>query len=145
MTDFGWRASSRPLDAAAARRSVLAQHVRIRDLLERARGIADAALDGRALAPDAVASAIGDVRTTMEAHLTFEEGVLLPILKADPAGPARAERLTTEHRHQRAMLAMLHDEARTAPWVPTLAAKLVFLTDWLLADMVEEEAALTPI
>jgi iron-sulfur cluster repair protein YtfE (RIC family) len=129
MTDIGWRAPHRRVDADGARRAILAQHVRIRELLDRARHV--------------VASAIGDVRMTMEAHLAFEENVLLPILNDDlPLGPQRAENLAAEHRHQREMLATLHQEARTAPWVATLAAKLMFLTDWLLADMTHEEADL---
>jgi hypothetical protein len=143
MGDIGWRPAHRRVDAETARRSILAQHERIRDLLERARLTGEAALDGAAGNEGAVASAVGDIRTTMEAHLAFEESVLLPILGQDPTlGTQRAARLVDEHRHQRAMLTALHDEARAAPWVATLAAKLVFLTDWLLADMSEEESSL---
>jgi hypothetical protein len=143
MTNLGWRSSGGRLDADGARRAILAQHVRIRDLLDRARQVADGALDGRAHSQDAVASAIGDLRMTMDAHLAFEEHVLLPILNDDlPLVPQRAQNLAAEHRHQREMLAMLHEEARTAPWVATLAAKLMFLTDWLLADMTHEETDL---
>jgi hypothetical protein len=141
--DIGWVAPERRLDAGTARESILGQHRRIRTLLERARVVAEAALDGAPPSPDAVASAIGDIRTTMEVHLTFEEKTLLPILRDDPPlGPARADRLLDEHRRQRETLATLHREACRAPDGPMLAAKLAFLTSWLLADMNEEERSL---
>ena len=116
------------------------QHQRIRVLLEHGRVVAEAALDGKAF-DDAVASAVGDIRST-EIHLSFEETVLLPLLRDDlPIGPQRADRLLDEHARQRASLAALHDEARAHPELPMLAAKLAFLTEWLLADMAEEEHA----
>ncbi len=143
MIDLGWSAPTRRLDAGTARDAILAQHERIRSLLERSRLVAEAALDGNAPSPDAVASSIGDIRTIMEVHLAFEEKSLLPILRDDlPVGPQRAERLLDEHRRQRATLATLHSEACAFPELPMLAAKLAFLTEWLLADMGEEERAL---
>ena len=143
MIDLGWSAPTKRLDAGTAREAILAQHGRIRALLGRAHAVAEAALDGAPPAPDAVASAIGDIRTIMEVHLAFEEKSLLPILRDDPPlGPARAERLLDEHRRQRATLATLHVEACAFPDFPLLAAKLAFLTEWLLADMNEEEKSL---
>jgi hypothetical protein len=140
---IGWSAPERRVDAGTARRGILSQHEQIRTLLERARGVAEAALDGLPLIAGAVASAIGDIRSTMEVHLTFEERVLLPLLRDDlPVGPERAERLLDEHRRQRDVLATLHVEARAHPDLPMLAAKLAFLTTWLLADMAEEERCL---
>jgi Hemerythrin HHE cation binding domain len=143
MNELGWSAPTRRVDAGSARRGILWQHEHIRGLLERARAIAEAALDGEVLSPDAVASAIGDIRSTMEVHLTFEESVLLPILRDDlPVGPQRADLLLDEHTRQRGVLAGLHNEACAHPELPTLAAKLAFLTTWLLADMEEEERCL---
>jgi hypothetical protein len=141
--DIGWVAPERRLDAGTARGVILGQHTRIRALLERARAVAEASLDGAPRSPDAVASAIGDIRTIMEVHLAFEEKALLPILRDDPPlGPARADRLLEEHAQQRQTLARLHHEAGLAPDRPMLAAKLAFLTSWLLADMNEEERSL---
>jgi hypothetical protein len=141
--DIGWVAPERRLDAGTARGVILGQHVRIRALLERARTIAEAALDGTPRSPDAVASAIGDIRTIMEVHLAFEEKALLPILRDDPPlGPARADQLLDEHVRQRETLARLHQEACVAPSRPMLAAKLAFLTSWLLTDMDEEERSI---
>jgi hypothetical protein len=143
MNELGWSAPSRPVDAGSARRGVLWQHEQIRALLERARGLAEAALEGAPPQPDAVASAIGDIHSTFEIHLTFEEKVLLPLLADDlPNGPVRADRLREEHTHQRELLATLHREARAFPELPMLAVKLAFLTTWLLADMDEEERSL---
>ena len=143
MSELGWSAPTRKVDAGTARRGILSQHQRIRGLLVRAHGVAEAALDGVPPSDDAVASAIGDIRSTMEVHLTFEEAVLLPLLRADlPVGPERAARLLTEHSEQRETLAALHREAIAHPELPTLAAKLAFLTTWLLADMAEEERCL---
>lgn len=143
MIDLGWSAPARRIDAGTARGAILAQHERIRTLLDRARGVAEAALDDQAPSPDAVASAIEDIRTTLEVHLAFEEKALLPILRDDlPLGPERADRLLDEHGRQRETLATLHREACAFPQLPMLAAKLAFLTEWLLADMVQEELSL---
>jgi hypothetical protein len=66
--------------------------------------------------------------------------VLLPLLRDDlPVGPQRADQLEDEHKRQRGVLAAIHQEAGAHPELPTLAAKLAFLTTWLLADMEEEE------
>jgi|SRR5262245_60887714 len=79
----------------------------------------------------------------MEVHLAFEEKALIPILRDDPPlGPQRADRLLGEHKRQRETLATLHREACAFPEFPMLAAKLAFLTEWLLADMNEEESCL---
>jgi hypothetical protein len=121
----------------------LIQHQRIRALLARAREVAERALDQEAQPADAVASAIEDIRTTLEIHLRFEEKVLVDILNDDlPLGPIRAARLRDEHARQRVTLAGIHDEAKAGPQVPMLAAKLAFLAGWLLDDMDEEERTL---
>ena len=143
MIELGWSAPTHRVDAGTARRGILWQHVQIRTLLARAREVAELALDGTPPSPGAVASAVADLRSVMEVHLCFEEKVLLPLLLDDiPLGLQRAERLLDEHRRQREVLATLHREASNYPELPTLAAKLAFLTAWLLADMEEEERCL---
>ena len=143
MTEHVWSVPSQRIDAATARRSILLQHERIRALLVRAREIAERALDEEPLPLDAVASAIGDIHATFEIHLRFEEKVLVDILNDDlPLGPLRAQRLREEHAHQRATLTGIHNEAKAAPQLPMLAAKLAFLAGWLLQDMDEEERTL---
>jgi len=143
MTEHVWNVPSHRIDAASARRSILIQHERIRELLVRAREVAERALDEEPLPADAVASAIGDIHATLEIHLRFEEKVLVDILNDDlPLGPLRAQRLREEHTHQRATLTGIHNEAKAAPQLPMLAAKLAFLASWLLQDMDEEERTL---
>lgn len=140
MTNVVWSAPDERLDVATARKSILRQHGHLRSLLARASRVAETALEGTPTSPDAVACSIGDVRTTMEVHLVFEESVLLPILRDDLSeGPERARRMLEDHERPRAFLTKLHREASAHPELPILAAKLVFLTSWLLQDMVEEE------
>jgi hypothetical protein len=144
MIGLGWSAPTHRMDVGTARRAILWQHAQIRRFLAKARGIADLALDGEPVSPDAVASAVGDLRSIMEVHLTFEEKALLPFLREDSqSGTEPADRLLEEHQQQRGMLATLHREACAHPELPTLATKLSFLTAWLLADMTEEERCLT--
>jgi hypothetical protein len=131
------------VDTRIAMQSILAQHDHLRTLLYRARAVAEAALLGKASAPNAVASAVNDIRASFEIHLAFEERVLLPLLRSDlPLGPERADQLLYEHAHQRRTLAMLHGEAAALPDLPTLAANLAVLASSLLADIAEEERVL---
>jgi Hemerythrin HHE cation binding domain len=140
MIELGWSAPAQRVDAGTARRGILWQHQQIRALLENGHAIAELALDGAPASLNAVASTIGDLRSTLDIHLAFEERVLIPLLADDlPLGPPRSERLLDEHRRQRETLAILHREACAHPELPTLAVKLAFLTSWLLADMDEEE------
>ncbi|HVX95564.1 MAG TPA: hemerythrin domain-containing protein [Polyangia bacterium] len=141
--DTVWTIPLHRLDAATARRTAMAQHQRIRELLERARVVAEAALDEAPMSLDAVASAIGDIHATFEVHLRFEEKILGEILADDlPLGPARVEHLKADHARQRATLVSLHEEARAAPQRPLLAAKLAFLASWLLDEMADEERSM---
>ena len=143
MIELGWSAPAVRVDAGTARRGILWQHDRIRQLLGKATAIAESALDGDAQGSSAVAPIIADLCSTMEVHLAFEERVLLPLLAEDPAGGVeRAERLKDEHKRQREMLSAIEREACAQPQLPTLAAKLAFLTSWLLVDMEEEERSL---
>ena len=142
MIALGWSAPVRLLDAGAARRGILEQHEWIRIVLGRGGAAAKARLEDGAPA-ETVVEAIGDLRSAMIAHLAFEESVLLPLLRDDlPLGPQRAERLLDEHMRQRAMLDAILEEARRQPDLATLAVKLAFLSDWLYADMLEEERSL---
>ena len=140
MSIVSWSTPHQPMNGQMARQRILAQHERIRALLAKARDVAEAALDGNPPSPDAVASAVGDVRATIEVHLRFEENVLTPLFHKEYAdGPQRAHRLADEHKRQREVLASVHHEAAAYPTLPMLAAKLAFLTSWLLTDMDEEE------
>jgi hypothetical protein len=142
MIDLGWSAPTQPVDAGGARRGILQQHEWIRVVLGRSGDAAKARLEDDAPA-ETVVAAITELRSAMVAHLAFEESVLIPLLRDDlPLGPQRAERLLDEHARQRALLDVLLAEARAQPDVPELAAKLACLSDWLYADMIEEERSL---
>jgi iron-sulfur cluster repair protein YtfE (RIC family) len=145
MASLIWSVPSHRVDAQTAKNRILSQHQQIRALLQRAGAVAEAFLAGKPLPPNEVADAINDICMIIEAHLHFEESVLLPILRLDDlmlGAPGRAEKLINDHQSQRAMLAALYREARAFPHLPMLAAKLAFLTSWLAADMQEEEHAL---
>ena len=138
-----WGMPEEAMSADKARRAILLQHERIRGLLARGLQIAESSLDGQPPSSDAVASAIGDIRSVMEVHLAFEEHALAPVLTVDPRfGVIRLRALEQEHRAQRRLLANIHGEAMSAPELPTLAAKLAFLTTMLTRDMDEEEGDL---
>jgi hypothetical protein len=140
VVNLGWCPPAGLIDAATATYNIRSQHDRIRELLQRARAVADAALDGNAPSPDAVASAIGDIHATMVVHSAFEENALFAILHDRLSlGLEHMKRLRDEHARQRVILASLHREAAVCPELPLLAAKLTFVTFWLMADMDEEE------
>jgi iron-sulfur cluster repair protein YtfE (RIC family) len=129
-------------NAATARYGILAQHRELRRMLDRIESVAQAALEERSTGPDGVAVAVGELRSAMEIHLTFEESVLLPLMNAEAeSGAARAQRLLNEHTQQRGTLAALHAEACAHPELPILAAKLAGLVAHLRGDMEEEERA----
>ena len=140
MIDLGWSAPMADVDAGAARRGILWQHQRIRELLRKAATVADSALDGETDSSTTVADVIADICSTMETHLAFEERLLIPLFAGGSVGGAqRGEQLKDEHKRQREVLAAIHREACAQPQLPILAAKLAFLTAWLFADMDEEE------
>jgi hypothetical protein len=135
--------SARHLDADAARRCLLLQHENIRALLEKARVLADGALDGQAMSSAQIARTIADIRKTVEIHLRFETHALAVILDEDgPMRESRAAWFRQDHERQRDGLATLYREAVERPQLPILAAKLAFVTTWLSNDMAEEERAL---
>jgi iron-sulfur cluster repair protein YtfE (RIC family) len=140
MIELEWSAPIADVDAGTARRGILWQHERIRELLRKAAIVAESALDGEAESSTAVADVVADICSTMETHLAFEERLLIPLFAAGSVGGSRrGEQLKDEHQRQRDVLAAIHREACAQPLLPMLAAKLAFLTAWLFADMDEEE------
>jgi iron-sulfur cluster repair protein YtfE (RIC family) len=130
--------------AEQARTQIFAQHETIRMLLRAAGTVADMAAGGSRRVADLLPHYVEMVRAALEAHLGYEDRLLLPILAADPPlGPERAQRLRAEHARQRAELAVLarsaHEEV-VAPGV--VAQRLRALIDAFLEDMAEEERVL---
>jgi hypothetical protein len=132
------------LTADEARTRILTQHGTIRMLLRAAGTVADLASGGARRVADLLPHYVESVRDALEQHLAFEDGTLLPILDADPPlGPERAERLRSEHRRQRAELALLaRDREEIAVRPAAVAQRLRALIDAFLADMEEEERLL---
>ena len=132
-----------PLDPEIARQTVLTQHKAIRELLDEAQSISQAALAGDAQAALRMPALFHRVRLTLDSHLAFEESVLLPILEADlPLGPQRAQALQREHQRQRRELLRMQD-AELVTWAGEgLASGLRQLVREFLVDMIEEERVL---
>jgi iron-sulfur cluster repair protein YtfE (RIC family) len=132
--------------ADEARATILGQHQEIRILLRTVASVARLAAAGNRRIGETLGHYLQEIRDVLEAHLTMEEGLLLPILESDPPlGPERAQRLRQEHARQRAELAALATEGRRALAPAELAWQLDALVRELLADMDgEERSLLTP-
>ena len=144
MIDLGWTAPERRVDAGTALRGIFWQHRNIRTLLHEMRAVAEVALDGKAPSPNAVASAIGAVRSIMEVHLAFEETVLRADSSRSILRWGRSARLdcSMSMRARGPRSQRFTARRRAYPELEMLPAKLAFLTEWLLADMAEEEKSL---
>ena len=143
MMDSGWSLSEHRVDAGTARCGIIWQHERIRALLDTARSIAEPTADGATPSPKALATAIAEIRSAVEAHFAYEEKYWLPVLSGDiPLGRERASEILLEHAGQRDLTARLYYESCTGPDSPGLASGLMFLAAWLLSHMADEERCL---
>jgi uncharacterized coiled-coil protein SlyX len=126
---------------ALVRSQVLAQHVELRALLERALGsggLADAATGQ--LDMDSLATSVRELCARFKAHLTFEEEALKPVFAViDAWGPERVRDLETEHARQRRELDTLVARVQSGDDVEQMALALRGLAADLLRDMEEEE------
>jgi hypothetical protein len=135
--------SEHRVDPGTARCGIVWQHERIRALLDTARSIAGPSSDGAASPPRALASAIADIRSAMEAHFAYEERHWLPFLRAaSPLGRERAEEILREHDQQRDFVSHLYGDAYGWPMAPGVVSRLTFLAAWLLSRMADEERGL---
>jgi len=143
VMDSRWALSEHRVDPGTARCRIVWQHERIRVLLAAARSIAEPTLAGAPSSPKALASAIADIRSALEAHFAYEEKHWLPVLGSDaPLGRERADEMLLEHGRQRDFIARLYRDACACPSSPGLAPSLTFLTAWLLSHMEDEERCL---
>ena len=111
------------LSASAVRKRVLAEQVRLRELLadlERAARWAHDEGPPRAAILQARARA---VRTAFEAHLAMEDAMLAPIIRRMAWGRARCERMELEHQRQRHRLGAFEVAIADASLFPELAAR----------------------
>src|SRR3954466_11194903 len=89
-----WSLSEHRVDPGTARCGIVWQHEHIRALLDTARSIAEPRSDKTAPPPRALASAIADIRSALEAHFAYEERHWLPVLRDHgPLGRERAEEI----------------------------------------------------
>lgn len=120
------------LTPATALDELLAQHAKLRDMIERCEELADD-LDQRGGDPSRLTREVARIRLAFDAHNRFEEQLLRPVLEAtDSFGPVRVERMVREHVDE-------HRSMRTnlAGWTATSALRAVL--DDLRAHLDTEE------
>ena len=138
-----WSLSEHRVDPGTARCGIVWQHEHIRALLDTARSIAEPSSDRTAPPPRALASAIADIRSALEAHFAYEERHWLPVLRDHgPPGRERAEEILLEHDQQRDFVSRLYCDACVWPSTPGVASSVTFLAAWLLSCMADEERGL---
>jgi acetoin utilization protein AcuB len=130
-----------------ARAVILAEHVHVRALLDRAETAARNILSHRPVEPEAVQSlhqAARHLVTALAAHFELENRVLVPVLQEVPGfGAVRAERLLHEHTEQTRQLDTISDALRDPEASPVaLAVRVEGFVTLLREDMLIEEATL---
>jgi len=123
---------------------ILADHERLRELLDGVEALAGRAAQGdEAAAKDLPERGLG-LYEAFAAHLRLEDSLLVPALQAaGPDGPVRAARLEAEHREQRELLHFLASRLREAGR-PTLLVRreLQLFVEVVRDDMAHEEDAI---
>lgn len=107
---------------AEARRALLADHARVRLLLDELVALAERAASGEHLGRR-FSAVVGQLHRALEAHNASEEATLAPLLR----GSDEAERMLAEHREEHAaLLAILDapDDLALARAIPAFAAEL---------------------
>jgi iron-sulfur cluster repair protein YtfE (RIC family) len=80
-----------------ALQELLAQHAKLREMMDRAEQLADE-LDGNDGDPSQLTREVARIRIAFDAHNTYEEQLLRPVLEeADAFAPVRIERMVAEH------------------------------------------------
>jgi hypothetical protein len=129
--------------ASDVRSEILAQHGALRTFLTDAAQTARSAAGGDVAAGRTLFSICARLRSRLERHMAFEEGALVPALRAsDPWGVERARRLLEEHVRQRQELSALVQVSQTEAEARTVAFTLQTLISDVLIDMDHEEREL---
>jgi iron-sulfur cluster repair protein YtfE (RIC family) len=129
--------------ASHARSRILSDHAVLRELLRRVASHARAASEEETHRPR-VRDALAELRAKLEAHLSFEEAVLVPLLEtADAWGQVRVADMAKDHAGQRALLVALTEDAGDgARSMTALAEELVWFVECLERDIRDEEEKL---
>jgi hypothetical protein len=129
--------------ASDVRREIFAQHGVLRTFLADAAQTARSAAGGDVAAGRMLFAICARLRSRLERHMAFEEGALVPALRAsDPWGIERARRLLEEHVRQRQELSALVQLSQTEAEARTVAFTLQTLISDVLIDMDHEEREL---
>jgi hypothetical protein len=116
------------------RKRLLAQHERLRDLLDRVLVFADHFLADKPVAED-LGLALAELRIAFTAHNELEQSLLEPLLQATGTwGPARIERMREEHAAEHAAFVAFLGQP-----LEVLARNVVDFVEDLEAHMQAEE------
>lgn len=137
-TSLGVSTRVRTTDEVRGR--ILAEHVRIRSVLDDIETLANALVRGADDGAGKLRTWVRMLGDAMHAHLALEEEILIPIVReSDGFGDARAEEMLREHAEQRAVIeAILEDLAGTRS-NEVLAVGVLELVKAIRDDIREEE------
>ena len=125
------------------REMILADHDKIRVLLDRVEALAAEVGGGNASAAGSLRQSGAALHTELSRHLDLEDEHLGPALRdADGWGEERERQLREEHREQRALLAYILEQIRDTDRLPVLLSQTLrtFVAS-IREDMEHEEAA----
>jgi iron-sulfur cluster repair protein YtfE (RIC family) len=137
--------AARPsMEPGAIRQSILAEHARLRELLDEISALAERFHGGDETVGEALREAAMGLYETFAAHLRREEATLEPALREQGADGVRlADRLSHEHREQRALLTYLAGRLSESSRPTILVAReLRNFIEYVRLDMVHEETSL---
>ena len=133
-----------PTPPSAIRAHVITDHAALRRLMT---ALAHETTHARQGAPDGMLrlrQALAALHDAFEAHLTYEERELVPLLAdGDAWGPVRMTHVHDEHVAQRAsFVALIEDAADGGKPLAEVADEIGWLIRGLMRDMDEEESKL---
>jgi CBS domain-containing protein/hemerythrin-like domain-containing protein len=124
----------------AVRTRILAEHERIRRLLDHLEALATRFANGEHEAASGLLRWARELGIVMKSHMSLEERILAPALReADAFGEARANHFLHGHEAQRALLDRLVEDLDTRENDAALPAGVMELVRAVRDDMVEEE------
>jgi len=130
----------RPAARFEVAQEILAQHDRLRSVLDQLEEIAIRVANGESRKTASLRMSARVLTSILLAHLEAEERRMLPLLRrADGPGAARADELLGEHDRHRSLLARLHHDLHHAEDVERAAVRALELVRVVRDDMAFEE------
>lgn len=137
-TSLGVSTRVRTNDEVRAR--ILAEHVRIRSVLEDIETLANALVRGADDGAGKLRTWVRMLGDAMHAHLALEEEILIPLVReSDGFGDARAEEMLREHAEQRAVIESILEDLAGTRSNEVLAVGVLELVKAIRDDIREEE------